>query len=334
MATMKAQAIERAYRWVVFLALVSTCLLIVVGAVVRVSGSGLGCAEWPSCEGGSVVPPLRADALIEMSHRASASVVSLFVAATFFGALIWYRHRPVVLGLAIAVTALLAVQIALGAVTVLLELPEDVVTLHLGTAEAILGGLVLLNLAFVRPRGAVAIQDVPWYRRDRVFWLGVATAAAIFLVVLSGAYVRGHGAASACGADWPLCQGSALPWSELTAVHLGHRYLVLLVSGLLGWTVIEARRRGHLPAVGHAAATLAGLYVLQILVGAATPWTHLAPAARAAHLAVATLVWGAAVAFAAVSWWLAPATVGQHDATEAETRLGTSARALPDAPGS
>lgn len=331
----RGPAVERTYRWIVLLAMLSTFVLIVLGAVVRVSGSGLGCTEWPSCENGTVVPPARVDALIEMSHRVSASIVSVFVALTALGALVLYRRRPLVLTLALTIAGLLVVQILLGAVTVRLELPEDVVTLHLGTAEAILGLLVLLNLAFIQPRGAVDLPVGAVRRHDRTFWLALATAAAIFAVVLSGAYVRGHGAASACGADWPLCQGRLFPWSELTAVHLGHRYLVGLVSLLVAWVVVAAwRQRSRLPALGHAAATLALIFVVQILVGAANPWTQLSPVAQAAHLAVATLLWGLAVALAALSWWLVPAADEVPARSGDASRVPTGARVLSDTSGS
>lgn len=315
---MSLTRLRSGYRRIVWAALFATFFLIVVGGIVRVSGSGLGCSEWPSCEGGNPLPPLRTDALIEVSHRASASVVSVLIVATVVGALAFYRHRSAIWGLAAGILGLLIVQIVLGGITVLMELPEDVVTLHLGTAQAILAGLVVLSLVLGRPT-----NEMPATGRSRFWWLAVLTAAAVYLVVLSGAYVRGHGAASACGTDWPLCQGSLWPVNEMTAVHLGHRYLVLLVTGLVLWTGLAGwSLRRQAPGLGRAALTLLALYALQIVVGALNPLTGLAPAAQAAHLAAATLVWGASVALATLAWWVQPA--GAQDRAPRGAALGTS----------
>ncbi len=58
-----------------------TYALIVVGGVVRVTGSGLGCPDWPLCHG-NVVPAARVDAIIEYSHRFVAGIVTLLTVAT------------------------------------------------------------------------------------------------------------------------------------------------------------------------------------------------------------------------------------------------------------
>lgn len=333
---MVGRSVAGLYRGVTLVTLLATFFLIVIGAVVRVSGSGLGCPDWPTCHG-NWIPPLQLEALIEYSHRLSASLVSLCVVLTLVGALAFFRRRPVIWSLAVAVFGLLIVQIMLGAITVRLELPEDIVTVHLGTALAIFGVLVVLNLAFVRPRGARRLADSPADpadRRDPLFWWATITAGAIYLVMLSGAYVRGHGAASACGRDWPLCLGSPFATGEMAAVHVGHRYLVALVSVLVVVVVVQAwRRRSRLPALGQAALTLGFVFVVQILVGAANPWTKLAPAAQAAHLAVATLVWGAAIALAVLTWWLSPAPAKQP-AVEPLTVAPAPQHRLSKTPGS
>ncbi len=99
-----------------------TYALIVVGGVVRVTGSGLGCPDWPLCHG-NVVPAARVDAIIEYSHRFVAGIVTLLTVATL--AIAWQRHRGHrwIFFSMLAAVGLLAVQIALGAVTVVMELP-------------------------------------------------------------------------------------------------------------------------------------------------------------------------------------------------------------------
>src|SRR5215212_155145 len=106
-----------------------TYLLIVFGALVRVTGSGLGCPDWPTCHG-QLVPPLETSALIEYAHRLVGAVTSPLILAVPVGAWLWRRERRV-LAPALALPALLALQIALGAVVVRLELPPMVVLVHL-----------------------------------------------------------------------------------------------------------------------------------------------------------------------------------------------------------
>src|SRR5215472_16540423 len=112
-----------------------TWVLIVVGGVVRVSGSGLGCPDWPTCHG-QLVPPLVLQAIIEYSHRFTAGIVSVAVLATAILAWARFRHYAWVVVPASYAVLLLVVQSALGAVTVELELTPALVTAHLGTALA------------------------------------------------------------------------------------------------------------------------------------------------------------------------------------------------------
>src|SRR5262245_16737025 len=112
-------------------AAICTYLLIVLGAVVRITGSGLGCGDhWPLCNGHLFPPFNDIGTVIEWSHRLVAALVStLVVALAVYG---WYldRRRALDPGLAPGVrkpaylaVGLLVVQVLLGAVTVKLELP-------------------------------------------------------------------------------------------------------------------------------------------------------------------------------------------------------------------
>src|SRR2546429_6148610 len=114
-----------------------TYALVVLGGVVRVSGSGLGCPDWPLCHG-RLLPPLDLHAIIEYSHRTTASLASTLIVLTAVVAwLAWRKRRDIVIPAMVAL-GLLVVQVVLGAVTVRLELPPMIVLAHLATAMALL----------------------------------------------------------------------------------------------------------------------------------------------------------------------------------------------------
>src|SRR5438445_3036007 len=133
-----------------------TYLLIILGAIVRITGSGLGCGEhWPLCNG-KLLPPLDLPTMIEYGHRLAAAAVSVLVLA--LAAYAWWlqrgagspkgvpggpgeRYPPD--GTAYVALGLLILQVLLGAVTVKLRLPPWTVILHLGTAMLLLATLIL-----------------------------------------------------------------------------------------------------------------------------------------------------------------------------------------------
>src|SRR5947207_6393321 len=112
----------KAFRALTVATAIVTYALVVLGGVVRVSGSGLGCPDWPLCHG-RLLPPLDVHAIIEYSHRTTASLTSALVVLTAVIAwLAWRRRRDILLPATLAFL-LLIVQVALGAITVRLELP-------------------------------------------------------------------------------------------------------------------------------------------------------------------------------------------------------------------
>src|SRR6266704_2914980 len=125
-----------------------TYLLIILGAIVRITGSGLGCGEhWPLCNG-KLLPPLDLPTMIEYGHRLAAAAVSGLVAA--LAGYAWWLRQGAESGerfapdrTAYVALGLLVLQVLLGAVTVKLSLPPWTVILHLGTAMLLLATLIV-----------------------------------------------------------------------------------------------------------------------------------------------------------------------------------------------
>ena len=269
--------------------------MVVWGGVVRVTGSGLGCPDWPLCHG-QFLPSLDTATRIEWTHRFLAIVSGLAVAALVLWSLLRYRADRRVLALAIVAAVLYPLQAVLGAITVVLELPPEWVTLHLANAELLLATLTILAVVVRWPE--LARSRAPGWT-----WLALAAAVGTFVLMLSGAYVRGAGATAVC-VTWPLCQGPIeLLYANAVTIHMAHRYVAGAVGILVFVACVEAwRHRRDAPGLGPLAIATGAVFLAQVAIGAANPLTGFSPWALGAHPAAASLLWCSVVALAAVSW--------------------------------
>ncbi|MBI2965260.1 MAG: heme A synthase [Chloroflexi bacterium] len=280
---------------------VGIILQITMGGVVRVTGSGLGCPDWPTCHG-RLIPPPDYHAWIEWTHRTVGALVGVvLIGAT---ARVWLRHRSdrAVLWFTTATLALIAVVGGIGGSVVLTELHPALRTLHLLLAEADLAiavaALAFATRAFQAPSlmQSARAGDPPVIR---MAWIG---AVAILVALLTGSYAVWQGAGTIC-ASWPLCGGPVLPTNSMAWTHMAHRLLAGAGSVVL---LVAAHRAYRLPgasgAIRLASLAVLALVLVQILVGAANPWTGFQQWVRALHLTLATLVWaGAALVAVLVS---------------------------------
>lgn len=269
-----------------------TLVLIAIGAYVRASGSGLGCPDWPTCHGGAV--PIDHHSSIEMSHRYTATLVGFMVIGTAVMAWRFYRHVPVVCWTAIALVPLVGLQGLLGAVTVIKELPPEIVATHLLTAMIVLSLELVVAIGMWREdperTGTVARARSPLSLP--VGRLAVAATAWLAVTLWIGGYMAESGATTACD-GWPLCNGSVLPAADDQEItHMVHRYLAgALVVFVVPLAVMAWRRRHDLPWAGPLGVALAAFYALQVTVGAFNIWFDFPDVLTVSHTAIASLVW-------------------------------------------
>ena len=261
----------------------ATYLLIILGAIVRITGSGMGCGEhWPLCNG-RLLPPLDLPTMIEYGHRLAAGAVSALVAA--LAAYAWWIRRGARSGeqdppsrAPYVALGLVVLQVLLGAVTVKLSLPPWTVILHLGTAMLLLA--VLLVIA--RNASLVPITQLTPGARPGLVALGLA-----FVTVLLGALTANLGAGSAC-LGFPLCNGQLVPVGNyLQYVHWTHRVFAYGLFGYALWWAIRDKQRG--------AWYVVALVALQVAVAAVMVLLALPPPLQATHVAVGTAVWAGLV---------------------------------------
>jgi len=276
----------------------ATFLLIVIGAVVRVSGSGLGCGnDWPLCHG-SFVPLFDLPTFIEWNHRLFASLVGLLSVATAVAGWISARRKPALVWLSTGAVVLVILQALLGATVVKTDLASELVMAHLAAASLTLA-IMLVLAALTSPRTPALACGADL---RGLYNLCLWTTAAAFLLLMSGALVTGSGASGACP-DWPLCFGLGLPASGLPAIHFAHRVVVLAVGALIGYAaVLAARRSVQNPGIARLGRGVLVLLVAQVAVGALQVWLRFPPGLVALHISLAEAVWGGLVIMTVLSY--------------------------------
>jgi len=193
----------RTYRFLALIATAATYALIFIGGLVRVSGAGLGCPDWPKCFGGWI-PPVSAEGLpdyidparfnftlawIEYGNRLVGVLVGLLILATALLAIRYYRQQPKVLIPSLIAAVLVAFQGWLGGVVVAMELKPVLVSAHLVLAfSTVLLLIYALLQSFYTDRTLKTEAVYPSQAKWLLIGLGILTFAQILL----GAQVRGQ----------------------------------------------------------------------------------------------------------------------------------------------
>ncbi len=268
-------------------ALITTILLITMGSIVRVTGYGLGCPDWPLCYG-RVIPPALTGAWVEFSHRllGAAAGMQIFLLAVFA----WrsYRKQLWVFWPAIAAVGLLMIQVSLGGLHVIFEIPPVTGWIHTGVAMLIVG-LVAVQLAGTLPaaqplRRASILQD-----RRFGAWLSL-TAGAAYLLLLTGSYVTRSGASLACP-SFPLCGSNAPALRRLIDIQMLHRYTAYTVAAMTVVLVIWLITRAKDQPLTRYAYAVGILLLAQLGLGASNVLLRLPMWSRVLHMAVAASFW-------------------------------------------
>lgn len=280
-----------------FFALGVSLVHIIFGAIVRISGSGMGCGDhWPKCYDYWFPPFDRMDLVIEVMHRYLAIVLFASIATLVVTA---WRHRAVpavgarggVWKVALAAIMLWFAPALFGAVTVYTGNPAWATVVHKLLAATLLAVLVMATIR-AGGLGGTSITST----RGTPKAIGGATAAAVMallVVLLGGLTAKLPGAAVAC-AGFPLC-GEGSTGGGAQHVQLTHRVLAyLLVLHLISLPMIF-RKRGEPAPLIRAAWIGMGLGVLQIVWAGWMVTGGFPGVVRSLHQATGILIWVVAV---------------------------------------
>jgi len=272
---------------------ISTVLLILVGGIVRVTGFGLGCPDWPLCYG-QAIPPGFTEAWVEFSHRMFGALTSIQIFT--LAAIAWreYRQEHWIFRPAVIVAVLLVIQIGLGGLHVIMEIPPETGLIHTGVAMMIVGLLALLlarSAPFAQRLAASAHDSLLGGRLPALI---AFTTGASYLLLLTGSYVTRTGASLAC-LDFPLCGAIEQATQRLVDIHMLHRLTAFTVAGLAIAVVAWIFRRTQDRGLRRFAIVLSGLIVIQFGLGISNVFFLLPMWSRVLHLTVGASIWSALV---------------------------------------
>jgi cytochrome c oxidase assembly protein subunit 15 len=300
-----------AYRRITLIALLSLAVIVVTGAAVRLTGSGLGCSDWPTCERGRLAPAdIRdAPAMVEFTNRTITGVVSVAVILAVLGSLVRRPRRRDLTRLSLGLVIGVLAQIVLGGLVVLLDLSPRLVMAHFILSMAIVWNAVVLHHRAGLPDAehdltakatepadhpqpshsvgdlSVGGQSVVGPRLARLTRVIVAVAG---IVVFTGTVV------TAAGPHAGDKQATRLdiPITEVTRVHgIAVMALLAIVLGV-AWL---SRARGTPAAVQPGVSRLLVVLVAQAAVGYTQYFTHVPPLLVGIHICGALAVWISAI---------------------------------------
>ncbi len=177
-----------AYRRVTLFAVVALAFIIVTGGAVRLSGSGLGCPDWPTCASNRVVAPLQYHAMVEFVNRVITALVSVLVVLAVLGSLVRRPRRRDLVWLSAGLVLGVVGQIVLGGLTVLFKLRPGFVMSHFLLSMVLLADAVVLHHRAGREGGPTR----PLFGPD-LMALGRLEVAAAGLVIFLGTVVTSSG---------------------------------------------------------------------------------------------------------------------------------------------
>jgi heme A synthase len=283
------------FRYTTFAALLVAIAQVTLGGIVRVTGSGDACPDWPLCYG-QLIPPFEYHIVLEYSHRLSATLVGLIVLAVVILAWRHYRTNQVVFFASIGGGLLVIAAALLGGLTVLSELTWWIRLIHLSIAELVIASIAI---AWLGSRGEVAVpKEALAYAPRHGRWVVWLAVGGVFVSILYGGYMVGVSYGSSC-VTWPHCNGSMAPRGLPFEIHMGHRYLTVILGMIFASAAYISWRKGVVyPEIRGVIIFMLLMFGTQVIVGAFTVWTGFAIALKVAHLSLATLMWLSVVVLA------------------------------------
>lgn len=271
----------RALRWGTTAALVTSVLIVLGGVVVRVTGSGMGCPTWPTCDGTNVIQlvPDSIHLLIEQTNRLVTVLLILAVGWAIVAARLQRPRDRMLTRLAWSMFWLVVANAIAGGITVWVHLNPWVVALHFVLA---MGLLACATFTWHRARWTGGRGARPGATARRLAWSLVLAAAA---VVVTGTLVTGSGPHAG---DTVAVPRMGFDWTVVVVVHGVAAVAVLAIAVALAFR-LRTEDGGAL------ALRRVGLFLLvlfaQLALGTTQSLLGIPEVLVALHVTLAALVW-------------------------------------------
>jgi cytochrome c oxidase assembly protein subunit 15 len=303
------------------LSLALVALIVLTGGAVRLTGSGLGCSDWPECSTGHLTPALQFHPLIEFSNRMVTDILVIAVAAAFLGTIFRAPRRRDLVYLSGGLVAGILVQAVVGGIVVLTKLNPYWVMVHLFATLLLLANAVVLVHRSTRdysPGSARALVPRP------LLQLQYGILGLLAVVVAAGTAATGAGPLAGNSQGQEVAKRIPIAFRDLAELHA---VLAMLLVGMTVGLVVGLHVADIPERVRRAGRVFLLTMVAQAAVGYTQYFTHLPALLVEVHILGATvLVIGAVQCFLA-STYHAPEAVPTPVAKElAETGVPIGAR--------
>ncbi len=260
-------------------------LNVVTGAAVRLSDSGLGCPDWPTCSRHHLTAPLAGHRGIEFGNRLVVAALIVATAATVVAAVLRRPRRRDVMWLSCGLLAGVLAEAVIGGLVVLSKLNPYVVMGHFMVGMLLLADAVVLALRAGRPGTAPVARVSHRIVRGSRLMVGL-------LVVVLAAGTAATGAGPHAGGKG--AKRLPLPLEDAVRIHSG---IVLVLAALTLLLLLELWRQRAPDAVQRRGHLLLAAMAAQGIVGYTQYFTHLPALLVGVHVLGATTVWSTALWF-------------------------------------
>ncbi|MGQ7845090.1 COX15/CtaA family protein [Granulosicoccus sp. 3-233] len=310
---MPSQSTQRRFRWCAAITVTTIFALILVGGIVRATGSGMGCPDWPTCFGQWVPPTSEAQlpanyqeiyaergyadttfnvrkTWTEYLNRLLGAFTGLTILVTLLFSIPYRRDEPKIFWFALSGFILVGIQGWLGARVVASNLHTGMITLHMMLAQVIVG---ILIAALVRA-GRDRYSDIHIDRLPKFFYpLMITAMIAGLLQLVMGTQVREAVDLIARSSNFT----DRHLWIDNLPLIFGiHKYYAIPLTLLNGWLILAVLNHSHSVILRRLSIALGVFLLGTIAIGMSMDRLHMPLFSQPLHLLLASLIFGTQLA--------------------------------------
>ncbi|WP_435991553.1 COX15/CtaA family protein [Rossellomorea sp. LjRoot5] len=287
------KGVHKGLKWLAVLTTLGMLFVLLGGALVTKTESGMGCGRsWPLCNGQFIPSDITFELIIELAHRVVSGGVGLLVLALSIWSWRSIGYKRETKFLAALSFFFLVLQGLIGAAAVLWGQSDFVLAIHFGISLISFASILLLTFLIFEVDQKFDANSLVINKRMRFHTVGVTIYS--YLVVYTGALVR-HTESSLVCKDWPLCVNSSpsLPTNLYEWIQMGHRAAAGLIFLWIAYiTYIAIKEHKHQKVIYWGWIIAFTLVCLQVMSGALVVFTRLNLAIALMHALIISCLFG------------------------------------------